>query len=98
MIEINGQMYKKVDKAAQRMRIVICDNRGLTFIGKCDPTEGDNIVIEDARCIIRWGTTKHLAELANNGRPLDGTKLGSKRTVTVRRDNIIAWYDVDDWQ
>ena len=52
-------------KPGEVMRIAIVDNRGLTFVGYMDIHKNDYwVTIRDARCVIYWGTTKHLAELA----------------------------------
>lgn len=79
----------------EKLRIVIVDNRGLTFIGRCN-LDGDNeiITIKNARCIIYWGTSQHLAELVNG--PSNNTKLGSACDVDVFRKNLIISYEVDE--
>lgn len=92
-IQVNGIPYvREVVQADCRMRIVIADNRGLTFVGRCS-LSGDNewVMIKDARCIIVWGTDKHLAQLVDGPRP--NTQFGDKRDVLVRRSNIVAVYD-----
>jgi hypothetical protein len=93
-ITVNGQTYVAEKAAGEAMRIVIVDKSGLTFVGRCD-LSGDNeqIVIHDARCIIQWGTSKHLAELVNG--PTKTTQLGATADVTVFRHNLVAAYDTD---
>jgi hypothetical protein len=75
------------------MRIIIADNRGLTFVGKTnlEPCDKGYITIRGAQCIIYWGTTKHLAELGDG--PTKKTKLGKARTVRVPAKNIVAVYE-----
>ena len=76
----------------EALRIAIVDNRGLTFVGHMSlKGDGEWITIRGARCIVYWGTTKHLAELVDG--PTSKTKFGVRKTVTVRRENIVAVYD-----
>jgi len=95
VITLNGEKYVRQSREGKRMRIVIVDNRGLTFVGRCD-LSGDNeqIVIENARCIIQWGTTQHLAQLAEG--PTKDTVLGMANNVIVFRRNLVAAYDVNE--
>lgn len=89
---VDGVEFRPADKGGEAMRIVIVDNRGLTFVGKCSlDGDGEWIKIRNARCIIYWGTTHHLAELV--GGPTSKTRLGKSQSVTVRRANIVAVYD-----
>lgn len=95
-IVVNGREYRAVTTSEERLRIIIADNRGLTFIGHCSlPSEDDGewVLIRGARCIIKWGTQEHLAELCEG--PLEETVLGAKRDVRVRRANIVAIYECD---
>jgi hypothetical protein len=90
-IELNGKRYREVDFSGEKRMILVVDNRGLTFVGHVDLTKTDEFLpIRDARCMIRWGTSGHLAEIADG--PKRNTKLGHTRDVIVRRDSIIAGY------
>lgn len=93
-VEVNGVTYvREVVLPDERWRIVIADNRGLTFVGRCSLSGDDEwIRIRDARCVIVWGTDKHLAQLAASG-PRPNTKFGTTDDVLVRRNNIVAVYD-----
>ena len=83
-ITINDIIY--VPKTLQGdMRIVVLD-RGFVYVGQVQE-EDDRITIHNARCIIRWGTTKHLGELASG--PLDGTELGDICTVECYKHSVI---------
>lgn len=98
-IAIDGVEYRPVGeepaRAGEAMRIVIADNRGLTFVGRFSLDGTDEFVtIYGARCVIRWGTTKHLAQLADG--PTSNTLLGAERTVRVPRRNIVAVYECGD--
>lgn len=67
--------------------------RGFVFIG--DVTTDDRwIRISGARSLIRWGTTKHLAQLANDG-PQPNTKLGDAADVKAPLGSLIAILPVD---
>jgi hypothetical protein len=91
---VSGKTYRAVDDSGERMRLVCVDNRGLLFVGKCDLSgENEWIAIRGARCVIRWGTTGHVAELCAG--PLENTHLGATADVTVRRENIVFTYEVD---
>ncbi len=94
---IDGVEYRKVSTSGEQLSIVICDNRGLTFVGFCDLSgDAEFVVIHKARCIIRWGTTSHIAELC--GGPTSSTTLGAIADVSVPRRNIVAVYEAKgDW-
>lgn len=84
------ESYNK-NKNQSPTRITLVDNRGLTFIGKTNLyAPGQYITIEDAQCIIRWGTNEHLAQLTEG--PMPDTRLGYKADVTILKKNIIASY------
>lgn len=61
-------------------KIIVLD-RGFVYVGYVK-IEGKMVTIENARNIRRWGTTKGLGELANDG-PTPNTKLDHVGTVTV---------------
>lgn len=92
-IVVNGEEYVKVTNNNEVMAIVIIDSSGLSFVGKFNP---DNpTVIRDARCIIRWGTSEHLAELAVKG-IMPNTKLGAKCDFYPAR--ITGWFPATGWE
>jgi len=101
-VTIDGTDYQPVNTEGETLRIVVADNRGLTFVGMCkDPAEIDPacwLTIRDARCVIRWGTTSHIAQLAAEG-PSANTRLGVARTVRVRVLSCVFYYDcnVEAW-
>lgn len=96
-ITINGIEYiPRTLLPDERMRIAIVDNRGLTFVGMMSlESPAEFITIRNARCIIRWGTTEHLAQLASSG-PTSNTRLGQTKDVKVNRASIVAVYDCDE--
>ena len=96
-ITVDGIEYKPV-RANSNLEIIIADKTGLTFVGYLD-SEVDElgfVIIEKARCVIRWGTSKHLAELADVRGPLENTVLGLEKDVKIRLENITARY-VCNW-
>lgn len=61
--------------------------RGFVYVGHVS-RDDDLVTIRNARCLIRWGTTKHLAELANNG-PLPEARLGDRCTIEAFLPQVI---------
>ena len=72
-VVIDGVTYVKAGEIGEGMSVVVVDSSGLTYVGLFDVENPGKI--RNARCVIRWGTTGHLSELANKG-PLENTKLG----------------------
>lgn len=68
-------------------QIVIAD-RGWVYVGKSREV-GDQLVIEDARCIRRWGTTRGLGQLAADG-PTPDTTLDPMGLLVVPMRAVIA--------
>lgn len=77
------------------VRIVILQ-RGWVFVGRLVETGGcDELQLVNAHCIRRWGTTKGLGELANDG-PLSNTVLEPSGTVRFHRLTVVAMLDGKD--
>ena len=76
------------------MKQIIIAQRGWVFVGDVQ-TAGDNVVIENAQCIRRWGTTKGLGELAANG-PTKSTVLDSMGTVRLHALAVVAAIDCEE--
>ncbi len=80
--------------SGQGLSIVIAD-RGWVWVGKVSANAeaamlaGSMVVIEDARCVRRWGTTEGLGQLARKG-PQPNTKLETPTTVKVAGKAVIA--------
>lgn len=90
-VVVDGVEYAPVSAGSEEKMILVVDNRGLTFVGDVDLSgDSDDVLIRNARCIIRWGTSEHLAELVSG--PLEGTRLGATADVTVSRRNIVLRY------
>jgi hypothetical protein len=73
--------------------IVVVD-RGFVYVGKTT-WDGDFAIIEEARNIRYWGTTKGLGELALSG-PTDKTKLDMVGTVRVPCRAVISLIDTGE--
>lgn len=97
-VDINGITYERVDLPDQRLVILVADNRGLTFIGRCSleqlHSDSKTIDVSGARCIIRWGTSGHLAELVDG--PKDKTRLGVSADVVLFRGGATLYYLADE--
>jgi len=90
-VTIDGELYVRACDSGE-IKIVVLE-RGFIYVGRVDE-EGDPIVtIHGARSIIRWGTTKHLGELANG--PLAKTTLGDPCTVQCRIGQVIHMIEVE---
>jgi hypothetical protein len=68
-------------------QIVIAD-RGWVWVGNSQVI-GDQLVVENARCIRRWGTTKGLGELAAGG-PTPDTVLDPMGRLVVPMRAVIG--------
>lgn len=75
------------------MKQIIVAQRGWVFVGEVS-TEGEQVKIENASCIRRWGTTKGLGELAQNG-PRPNTVLDSMGTVRLHSLAVVASIDCE---
>lgn len=74
-----------------KLQIAVLD-RAWVYIGKVE-TRQDGIVIRQAKCIRRWGTSKGLGQLAIEG-PQQATKLDDYGTVEVPQRAVISLIDV----
>lgn len=72
------------------LKIAVLD-RGFVYIGLCH-TEDGTLVITDAQCIRRWGTTGGLGELAMKG-PQPNTKLEATGVVRAPLPSVIHLID-----
>jgi hypothetical protein len=75
------------------MKIVI-GQRGWVWIGEY-AEEGDRVVLTNARCIRRWGTTKGLGEIAEGG-PTEKTVLDPAGTVRIHVLAVVATLDANE--
>jgi hypothetical protein len=77
---------KQMEAKTKGSQIVVLD-RGFVYQGNVT-TLGDEVTIENAKNIRRWGTTKGLGELAAKG-PQPNTVLDEAGTVTANSRAVI---------
>ena len=75
------------------MKQIVIAQRGWVFVGDVT-TNGDNVTIENAQCIRRWGATRGLGEIAKNG-PTASTKLDDFGTVRLHALAVVATLDCE---
>ena len=92
-VVIDGVEYTPVSNDAERMQIICC-HRGFVFVGMVSDKESE-VVIRDASCIRKWGTTKGLGEIAIGG-PTAKTILDPCGTVRVHPLSIVARIDCEE--
>lgn len=93
-IRINEVEYVRADaqkKTDGDIKIAVLD-RGFVYVGRVS-TEGDFLILKNAKNIRVWGTTRGLGELV--GGPLSGTKLDTVGTVRVPSRALISLIDVE---
>ncbi len=73
------------------IRIVVVDH-GFVYVGRYHEI-GDEVQIDSARCLIRWGTSEHLGQLKDG--PLKDTKLGSPCMFLSKQLRIVNTIEVD---
>ena len=74
------------------LQIVVLD-RGFVYVGQVRQ-DGDFLVIESAKNVRRWGTSRGLGQLASEG-PLPNTKLDQVPTVRAPLRACIHLIDCD---
>jgi hypothetical protein len=72
---------------------IVIAQRGWVFVGDVERS-GDDVTINNAQCIRRWGTTKGLGELAKNG-PQRNTVLDEMGTVRLHTLAVVAAVDCE---
>jgi len=98
-VVIDGERFVRACDSGP-IKIVVLE-RGFVYVGRVDQAN-DSVIsaavtIHGARCLIRWGTKKHLGQLVDG--PLDGTSLGGACTVQCRLGQVIHMIEVsqDGW-
>lgn len=86
----------KEKKVLEGFAIAVLD-RGFVYVGDCSH-DGEWLVIENARNVRQWGTTKGLGQLALEG-PQPNTKLDAVGRVRVPAKALISLIDTeaDKW-
>jgi len=77
------------------MKQIVIAQRGWVFVGDVSRTE-DEVVIENAAVVRRWGTTAGLGQLAFDG-PTAETRLDRCPTVRIHPLAIVATMDCAEW-
>ena len=72
---------------------IVIAQRGWVFVGDVEKS-GDDVTINNAQCIRRWGTTKGLGEIAKNG-PTSSTVLDDMGTVRMHALAVVASLDCE---
>lgn len=75
------------------MQLVVLP-RGWVMVGECEEKNG-TLFLKNASVVRRWGTTRGLPELANEG-PLTDTKLDGKCDMEFPMSAIIAKLKCND--
>lgn len=78
------------------MKQIVIAQRGWVFVG--DVTRSENeVVIENAAVVRRWGTTAGLGQLAATGPTVD-TRLDPCTTVRMHPLTVVATMDCAQWR
>ena len=72
---------------------IVIAQRGWVFVGDVE-TSGEQVIISNASCIRRWGTSKGLGELAAGG-PKSATVLDAMGTVRPHALAVVATLDCE---
>ncbi len=94
-IELDGVKYVRadaIDPPSGDLKIVILQ-RGWVFIGRLSGDE--DLVLEGAKNVRIWGTTKGLGEIALNG-PTSKTVLDPAGRVSFHLLTVVAIIDCDE--
>ena len=77
--------------------LVTTKHRGV-FFGQV-PDDADltetTLRLENARCAIRWATTRGIAQLAETG-PTTSSKIGAPATIEALHDVTAVWHVTDE--
>lgn len=74
------------------LQIAVLD-RGFVYVGDVS-RDGDMLLIENARCVRRWGTSSGLGQLATEG-PQPNTKLDPTGTVRAPLRSVVHLIDCE---
>jgi len=74
---------------------IVIAQRGWVFVGDVTRTENE-VVIENAAVVRRWGTTAGLGQLAKDG-PTEHTRLDPCHRVSLHPLTIVATIDCAPW-
>ena len=77
------------------LKQIVIAQRGWVFVGSVTRTENE-VVIEEAAVVRRWGTTAGLGQLAAKG-PTADTRLDPCPTVRIHPLAVVAMMDCAEW-
>ena len=77
------------------MKQIVIAQRGWVFVGSVTRSENE-VVIEDAAVVRRWGTTAGLGQFAAKG-PTADTRLDPCPTVRIHPLAVVAMMDCAEW-
>ena len=77
------------------MRQIVISQRGWVFVGDVTRTENE-VVIKKAAVVRRWGTTRGLGQLAQDG-PTENTILDPCPPVRIHSLAVVATMDCAPW-
>lgn len=90
--DVKIQLAKKNIKPTKKQIVIL--NRGWVVIGNYSE-KGDECTLTEASVIRKWGTTKGLGELAENGKLAD-TVLDPTPNVHFHKMTMVARLDVNE--
>jgi hypothetical protein len=90
--DVKVQLAKKNIKPTKKQIVIL--NRGWVVIGNYSE-KGDECTLTEASVIRKWGTTKGLGELAENGKLAD-TVLDPTPNVHFHKMTMVARLDVNE--
>lgn len=90
--DVKAQLAKKNIKPSKKQIVVL--NRGWVVVGDYSE-KGDECTLTDASVVRKWGTTKGLGELAENG-PLTDTVLDATPNVHFHKMTMVARMDCNE--
>jgi hypothetical protein len=94
-IEVNGILYRKVEKPTNKKIIVLTN--GWVFCIDIIEENHNEIIAENCKCIRRWGTSKGLGELQLGVTeksiidPFSGTQTFYKSNIIYKMDIKRGW-------
>jgi hypothetical protein len=92
VVTIDGVAYRRVDGCSEKRIVVL--HRGWVFVGDVEEDDDGEVVIYNAKCIRKWGTTKGLGELRSG--PTSKTVTDDAGTVRCSYLAVVLFIDCDE--
>lgn len=90
-VTIDGVVFER-QKPQGQTKIVVLD-RGFVVVGNVTH-DGNYVVIDNAACVVAWGTTKGLGQLATDG-PTAKTVLNPQPRTRVHERQVVQLIDCE---